>query len=628
MKKIVIAVCSIAIASSLGVAVLSICGATGALPLFQKDQVNCEFRNYDDNYLWSGKVNFGEDAEYQGATPTHPEDLEYTYIFSTWDLPTQSIQADTIFHAQFYRVPKEFKVSFQNYDRTTLYTQYVGYGQSASYQGPAPTRESDDSYRYTFKGWDKSLDSITEDTVFIAQYDTEEITWTVTFKNYDGKVLFTDNVGTGKTAIYGGMTPIKKSTDTIDYVFREWDKSLTNVTADFETTALYDAREAKFTVQFLNFDSTLLYTDHVSYDGTADYFGPTPLRESNDQYVYTFSSWNKELTHITGDSVVIARFSKEIRNHLVRFLNYDDSVLYETSIPYGESASYGGETPLRPEDEKYDYVFKEWDRDLSSVVSDLDTYAVYEKTLRKFTVIFQNYDGQFLESDQVTYGETAVYFGTTPVRPGDEATTYVFDKWDKDLTNITLDTVFTAQFKIDDHGGGGGGGGGGGSGSGSGSGSESSSSSTPEPPKPQKYYVYFDNVDGTRLDADVVNEGETAHYRGMMSIPLRDNQTIGNQTYVYRFLNWDKEDEMKAVTHSFHTFAQYMTDSNLRIVTYRDPSGALLFEDYVSYGGTSDYGGPSKDYLKPENGFTGWSKDLSYITSSITVYPTFKGASA
>jgi hypothetical protein len=599
MKKLIVIICSTAIAASLGIAVLSVAGASGAIPLFPVSQVECEFRNYDDSYLWDTKVNYGTEVEYLGATPYRADDIKNTYTFSGWDISTDKVETNTVFHAQYYPIAKELKVSFQNYDHTPLYTTYTTYGGKAEYQGPTPTRPTDASYRYTFKGWDKSFDAITEDTVVTALYDTDEVKWTVTFKNYDGKVLYTDHVATGESAVYQGMTPIKKSTDTIDYVFKEWDKGLDNVKEDFTTTALFEERAANLTVQFLNWDSSLLYTDHVSYGGTADYFGMTPVRESSAEYVYTFLAWNKELTNITSDTTVIARFSKQTRNYVVSFRNYDGSLLGTDSVAYGSSAFYSGGTPEKPEDDKYTYTFSGWDRDIKNITGDLETYAVYEKALRIFDVIFQNYDGQFLETDKVTYGDTAVYYGATPVRPGDLYTTYTFEKWDKELKNITADTVFTAQFTAVQNGGGG--------------------------ADPEGWLVTFQNYDGTYMDADIVNDGEAAVYRGA-NFPTRPMATINNNSYYYSFVNWDKEnDEMLAVHRDFATFAQYKT-SDRYIVTYRGPSNQLLYEDYVYPGNSSYYAGEVKDYLDPKNGFVGWSRSLVNIQTSITVYPKFKEA--
>ena len=59
----------------------------------------------------------------------------------------------------------------------------------------------------------------------------------------------------------------------------------------------------------------------------------------------------------------------------VTFLNYDESVLYETDVEEGQAAIYGGKTPTKASDDEYDYTFKGWDKDLSSITADVTTKA-------------------------------------------------------------------------------------------------------------------------------------------------------------------------------------------------------------------------------------------------------------
>lgn len=71
----------------------------------------------------------------------------------------------------------------------------------------------------------------------------------------------------------------------------------------------------------------------------------------------------------------------EVTYH-VRFVNYDDELLYETDVLEGNKAEYVGDTPTKPSDREFNYTFKEWDQDLSSITSDLTTKAVYTATDR------------------------------------------------------------------------------------------------------------------------------------------------------------------------------------------------------------------------------------------------------
>ena len=44
----------------------------------------------------------------------------------------------------------------------------------------------------------------------------------VTFKNYDGAVLYTTSVNKGKTPVYAGETPKRASENGVEYTFSGW----------------------------------------------------------------------------------------------------------------------------------------------------------------------------------------------------------------------------------------------------------------------------------------------------------------------------------------------------------------------------------------------------------------------
>ena len=63
----------------------------------------------------------------------------------------------------------------------------------------------------------------------------------------------------------------------------------------------------------------------------------------------------------------------------VRFVDYDGTLLYETSVKANESAVYVGNEPKRASNFEKSYVFKGWDKDFSNVTSDLLVTATYEE---------------------------------------------------------------------------------------------------------------------------------------------------------------------------------------------------------------------------------------------------------
>ena len=132
--------------------------------------------------------------------------------------------------------------------------------------------------------------------------------------------------------------------------------------------------------------------------------------------------------------------------HKVKFVNYDDSTLFEIYVKDGGKAIYRLEAPKKPADVRYVYTFTGWDKPLSPITADTTVKAQFKASDRLYKVKFVNWDGSLLYSANVKYGGTAVYQGSTPLRPEDDDYTYEFSGWDKPLTNITADTVITAQY--------------------------------------------------------------------------------------------------------------------------------------------------------------------------------------
>ena len=129
------------------------------------------FKNYDDSILHQALVIEGGSATYGGATPTRPDNAEFTYAFKGWDKSLENITSNCIRIAQYEEDYVEYTVKFFNYDDSLLYTDVVHYKESASYYGPNPTKPSTSTHHYTFKGWDKDFSSITKSINVKALFD-------------------------------------------------------------------------------------------------------------------------------------------------------------------------------------------------------------------------------------------------------------------------------------------------------------------------------------------------------------------------------------------------------------------------------------------------------------------------
>ena len=133
-----------------------------------------------------------------------------------------------------------YTITWKNYDGTILETDTeVPYGTTPTYDGITPTKGSDDQYSYTFSGWSPEVTEVTRDATYTAQFNASVNEYTVTWKNYDGTVLETDQTGYGTTPTYDGDAPTKPGDDLHYYTFSGWSPSVAEVTGDTTYTARF-----------------------------------------------------------------------------------------------------------------------------------------------------------------------------------------------------------------------------------------------------------------------------------------------------------------------------------------------------------------------------------------------------
>ncbi len=137
------------------------------VPLGQTYEVN--FYDGDGNLIETQVVNHGEDATDPLTVPTKEEDAQYTYTFSSWNQPLTNIDKDMDIYPVFAETSKEYTVTFYDAEGNVISTQTVVYGNEAT----APedqTKPDDDSYSYTFIGWDENYFYITGDLDVYPQF--------------------------------------------------------------------------------------------------------------------------------------------------------------------------------------------------------------------------------------------------------------------------------------------------------------------------------------------------------------------------------------------------------------------------------------------------------------------------
>lgn len=212
-----------------------------------------------------------------GDTVTAPEVPEKDgKTFKGWDKPFDNVTSDLTINA-VYDVDT-FTVTFKDGEKV-LETQTVEYEAAAT--APDTARLSPPE-GMQFAKWDKDFSKVTEDIEVSAVYEPNE--YSVIFKNGE-TTLKTEMVKHGFAA-----TP-PNVFDTATKKFVGWDKSFDNVTSDLIVNAKFETK--KFTLTFINFDGTTVYTAEVEYGASIDSHFETADSAATYDDILDYDGWYK-----------------------------------------------------------------------------------------------------------------------------------------------------------------------------------------------------------------------------------------------------------------------------------------------------------------------------------------------
>lgn len=185
------------------------------------------------------------------------------------------------------------------------------------------------------------------------------------------------------------------------------------------------------------------------------YYGESITVKAKPETGYHFVNWtidgnvvstNANYTFtVTGPTELTANFA--INTYTVKFVNDDGTLLKEGQFVYGSTAFYHlNETPTKKPTVQYTYTFAGWDKKLGTVTDDITYTATYEATVNKYKITFKNEDGSMLQISEVEYGKLPVYEKDTPTKAATVEETFTFAGWDKEISKVTGETVYTATY--------------------------------------------------------------------------------------------------------------------------------------------------------------------------------------
>ena len=395
--------------------------------------------------LQSLKMNlaYGATPVYEG-TPTKEATAQYSYTFKGWSPEIESVSSVATYTAVFDSTIRAYTITFVN-GATSLQSNDVAYGVLPEYTGTTPTKEATAQYTYAFKSWTPTIVSVTGEAAYAAVFDSVVNKYLITFKN-GTEVVQSDSVAYGTIPERPEIT-LPKNTAQYTYSL-SWDKDVVAVTGSATYIATIDSVVNKYDIVFKDYDGTVLKDSIYAYGTLASKIAKPadPARAATPKYTFTFKGWSPSIADVTADAVYTAVYDSTIRTYTITFKNGSET-MQSSEVEYGVTPSYKGATPTKTSTKEYTYTFKGWNPAVASVSGAATYTAVFDSTIRKYTVTFMNGNVE-MQTISVAYGTTPVYSGNTPTKAATDSCTYKFSGWNSELKPVTGDVTYTAKFEV------------------------------------------------------------------------------------------------------------------------------------------------------------------------------------
>lgn len=260
-----------------------------------------------------------------GSAVTAPEvSKKDGKTFVGWDKKFDNVTSDLTINA-VYDVDT-FTVTFKDGEKV-LETQTVEYEAAAT--APDTARLSPPEGMH-FAKWDKDFSRVTENIEVSAVYELND--YTVIFKNGDTTIKT-------ETVKHGFAATAPNVFDSATEKFVGWDKPFDKVTSDLIVNAQFETK--KFTLTFINFDGTTVYTEEVEYGAPIDsHFETADNAATYDDTILDYDGWYKaDGTRI--DELDLPTMPAENFTLTLKLRLMDSAIGDNTAITVPEGFTYG-----------------------------------------------------------------------------------------------------------------------------------------------------------------------------------------------------------------------------------------------------------------------------------------------
>ena len=317
---------------------------------------------------------------------------------------------------------------------------------------------------------------------------------------------------------------------------------------------------------------------------------------------WTANAWNRlqinfsSLSDLTATHMYLGMWESGYSIDNIMFHAKDLTVTWDATTNGGSCATAtsvvtpGNAIGTLPNATKVGYSFDGWytqatggKRITAATIPAADKTYYAHFTPIKYAITWKDGDGNTLNIEEVSYGETPVYSGVTPTKSATAQYTYTFNNtWSPSIVSVTGEAIYTAQFDAN----------------------------------VRSYTITWLDDDDSLIDETEVNYDVLPTHA--------DPSKASTDQYTYTFTGWTPT--IVAVTGAATYKATYSSMLNQYTISFLNWDGSLLQADDWSYGSMPEYTGEEPIRVADDQytyTFLAWSPDIVIVSGEATYTATF-----